>query len=292
MERTLEIDGARLVLDDDGDGPPLVCLHAIGHDARDFARLRERFRDRHRVVAVDWPGQGRSPREAGRATAARYATLLALVLDELGVERCVLIGNSIGGAAAITHAASHPDRVRALVLENPGGLAPVDDRVAQTFLAAMARFFAAGARRARWFGPAFALYYRMVLQRPAAREARARIVARRYEIAPVLADAWRGFAEAESDIRPLAPRIACPVLFAWATRDRIIPLARSLSAIRTFPNARLLRFAAGHAPHLETPDDFEKSLAEFLATLPAPNACPKSSAQPTPDRARLTPRSA
>jgi 4,5:9,10-diseco-3-hydroxy-5,9,17-trioxoandrosta-1(10),2-diene-4-oate hydrolase len=268
MERTITADGARLVLDDDGAGPPLVCLHAIGHDAGDFARLRMRLRDRHRVIAIDWPGQGRSPRETGRATAARYATLLAGVLDQLGVDACVLLGNSIGGAAALTYAAARPDRVRGLVLEDPGGLAPVDDRVAQVFLAGMARFFAAGARGARWFKPAFALYYRMVLQRPAAADARARIVGSAYEIAPVLADAWRGFAEPESDLRALAPRITCPVLFAWATRDRVIPLARCLPAIRTFPNARLLRFPAGHAAHLETPDEFERALDEFLDTLP------------------------
>lgn len=267
MERTVTIDGTRLVLDDDGAGPPLVCLHAIGHDAADFGRVRARFRDRHRVVAVDWPGQGRSPRDAGRATAARYAALLAGLLDALGMGPSVLLGNSIGGAAAITYAARRPDRVRGLVLEDPGGLAPVDDRAAQAFLAGMARFFTAGARGARWFGPAFALYYRLVLQRSVAREARARIVARAYDVAPVLADAWRGFAEPASDLRPLVPRIACPVLVAWAARDRVIPLARCLSAVRAFPNARLVRFPAGHAAHLETPDAFEDALDGFLASL-------------------------
>ncbi len=267
MVRTLTVDGTRLVLDDDGDGPPLVCLHAIGHDAADFARVRTRFRDRHRVLALDWPAQGRSSREAGRATAARYAALLAGVLDALGVGPAVLLGNSIGGAAAIAYAARRPDRVRGLVLEDPGGLAPIDDRAAQAFLAGMARFFAAGARGARWFRPAFGLYYRLVLQRSAARDARARIVARAYDVAPVLADAWRGFAEPASDLRPLAPRIDCPVLFAWAARDRVIPLGRCLPAVQAFPNARLVRFPAGHAAHLETPDAFEETLDAFLASL-------------------------
>jgi 4,5:9,10-diseco-3-hydroxy-5,9,17-trioxoandrosta-1(10),2-diene-4-oate hydrolase len=268
MERIVTIDGVRLALDDEGSGDALVCLHAIGHDARDFARLRERFRDRRRVIALDWPGQGRSPREAGRATAARYATLLGGVLDRLDVRTCVLLGNSIGGAAAIEWAAREPERVRGLVLEDPGGLAPVDDRAAQAFLAGMARFFDAGAHGARWFHRAFAIYYRIVLQRPAARAARARIVASAYDVAPVLADAWRGFADPASDVRPLAPRIGCPVLFAWATRDRIIPLSRSLPAVRTFPNARIARFRAGHAAHLETPDAFEEALEDFLASLP------------------------
>src|SRR6185503_11673371 len=148
MERWLTIDGARLAVDDDGTGDPVVCLHAIGHDARDFDGVRAHLRDRHRVIALDWPGQGRSPRDGRPVTATRYAELVQAVLDALDVETCVVIGNSIGGAAAIAYAARHAERVRGLVLENPGGLAPVDDRLAQAVLAAMARFFAAGARGA------------------------------------------------------------------------------------------------------------------------------------------------
>jgi len=269
MERWLSIDGTRLALDDDGTGDPVVCLHAIGHDARDFARVRAGFGARHRVLALDWPGQGRSPRDRGPVSAAHYARLLGGVLDALAIGSCVLVGNSIGGAAAIAYAAGHPERVRGLVLENPGGLAPVDDRAARAALAGMARFFAAGARGARWFAPAFALYYRIVLQRGAARDARRRIVARGRELAPVLEQAWRGFASPEADLRPVAPRVHCPVLFAWAVRDRFVALSRSLPAIRTFPNAELRRFAAGHAAHLETPDAFEAALDRFLTALPA-----------------------
>jgi len=269
MKRAITIDGMRLVLDDDGRGDAVVCLHAIGHDARDFARLRARFADRHRVITIDWPGQGRSPRDGRPVTAAHYAGLLGAVLDALDVETCVVVGNSIGGAAAIAFAARHPERVRGLVLENPGGLAPVDDRAAQTVLAAMARFFEAGARGARWFGPAFALYYRLVLQRPAAREMRERIVANGRTLAPLLANAWRGFASPASDGRPDARRLQCPVLFAWATRDAFVSLSRSLPAIRTVPNATVERFRAGHAAHLETPDEFAAALERFLSALPA-----------------------
>jgi 4,5:9,10-diseco-3-hydroxy-5,9,17-trioxoandrosta-1(10),2-diene-4-oate hydrolase len=269
MERTLTIDGTRLVLDDEGRGDAIVCLHAIGHDARDFARLRARFAPAHRVIAIDWPGQGRSPRDGRPVTAAHYAELLEAVLDALDIETCVVVGNSIGGAAAIAFAARRAERVRGLVLENPGGLAPVDDRTAQTVLAAMARFFDAGTRGAWWFGPAFAVYYRLVLQRPAGREVRNRIVANRRALAPILAEAWRGFATPASDGRADAGRLQCPVLFAWATRDTFVSLSRSLPAIRTVPNATVERFAAGHAAHLETPDEFEAAVERFLAKLPA-----------------------
>src|SRR5262249_59947803 len=116
------IDGVRLAYNDEGAGSPIVCLHAIGHGAGDFAALRAHLRGRHRVIALDWPGQGNSGDDRVPASASRYAELLNGVLDALVVEPVVLIGNSVGGAAAIRLAAAQPARVRALVLANTGGL--------------------------------------------------------------------------------------------------------------------------------------------------------------------------
>jgi len=262
------VDGVRLIYDDEGQGPALVCLHAIGHGAGDFAGLRAALRARHRVIALDWPGHGSSDDDHEPPSAARYARLLAGFLDALGIGRAVVLGNSIGGAAAIRLAATHPDRVQALVLANPGGL----DRggggaMNRAVTGAMARFFAAGARGARWYPRAFATYYRMVLTEPAAAAQRARIVAQGAEIAGVLRDAWRSFGTDEADIRPLAPAVRCPVLFAWAARDRINQLGRCRAAFARFPDARLETFRAGHAAFLEAPAAFEESLARFLARV-------------------------
>jgi 4,5:9,10-diseco-3-hydroxy-5,9,17-trioxoandrosta-1(10),2-diene-4-oate hydrolase len=264
--RTVEVDGTILAYDDEGAGPAVVCLHAIGHGAGDFAGLRARLAAAHRVVALDWPGQGHSGADRLAASAARYADLLALALDALAIERAVLVGNSIGGAAAIRYAASHPARVRGLVLENPGGLDRAD-RLARVVCGAMAAFFAAGARGAAWYPAAFAAYYRLVLQRPAAAAQRARIVAAGRELAPVLAEAWQSFATPQADLRALAGALACPVLVAWAARDQLVQLRRSLPAIQRIPHARLERFPAGHAAHLETPDAFEDAVVRFLAGL-------------------------
>jgi 4,5:9,10-diseco-3-hydroxy-5,9,17-trioxoandrosta-1(10),2-diene-4-oate hydrolase len=265
--RYVAVAGVELAYDDEGSGPAVVCLHAIGHGARDFARLRTRLRRRHRVLALDWPGQGQSAPDPQPVSCARYAELLEEFLAATGVERPVLIGNSIGGATAIRYAHAHPDDVCALVLENPGGLVPTNDRLAHAVLAGMARFFAAGSRGPRWFPAAFAAYYRTVLQRGAARDQRRRIVAAAYELAPVLEQAWRSFARPDEDLRALAAGVRCPVLFAWAARDQVVALSRNLAAIERFPCGRLEHFPAGHAPHLETPDAFEASVERFLAGL-------------------------
>jgi 4,5:9,10-diseco-3-hydroxy-5,9,17-trioxoandrosta-1(10),2-diene-4-oate hydrolase len=266
--REIVVDGLPLACDDTGRGPAIVCLHAIGHGAGDFRALGRRLAARHRVIALDWPGHGRSGDDREAPAAARYAALAAGALDALDVGRAVVVGNSIGGAAAIRLAAARPDRVRGLVLENPGGFDPAD-RTARTAVAGMVRFFAAGARGAAWFPTAYALYYRLVLQRAAAADQRRRIVAAGREMAPVLRDAWRGFGAPEADLRGLAATIRLPILFAWAVRDQIIQLRRCLPAIERLASARLERFPAGHAPHLETPDAFATSVERFVGALPA-----------------------
>lgn len=267
----ITVDGARLAFSDEGDGAAaaLVCLHAIGHGGGDFDRLRARWRGRRRVLTLDWPSQGRSGSDHDPCSAARYETLLAGFLDAVGVERVVLVGNSIGGATALRYAAHFADRLAGLVLENPGGLDRNDDRAARLALAMMARFFGAGARGASWFPAAFALYYRTVLPRATAAAQRRKIVAAGRELAPLLLEAWRSFAAPDADTRALATQVRCPVLVAWATRDRFVQLRRARPTIAMFPDARLARFPAGHAPHLETPDAFEAELERFLATVDA-----------------------
>ncbi len=275
--RFVTVDGVRLAYDDVGSGPAVVCLHAIGHGASDFARLAERLRERHRVIALDWPGQGWSDPDPEPPSSRRYATLLEGLLAVLDPGPAVLVGNSIGGGVAIRYAAVHPRDVRGLVLANCSGL-DAFDAVTRIACGMMARFFRSGVRGARWFRPAFAAYYRTVLSAPAAAEQRARIVAAADEIVPVLAEGWAGFASPDADLRRLAPTIACPVLFTWAVRDRFIQLRRNLPAIRTFPHARVVEFPAGHAPQLETPEEFEREVAAFIADLPArpPDTLPAS----------------
>src|SRR5262249_20727189 len=97
---SLMLDGVRLAYDDDGAGPPLVCLHAVGHGAGDSAPFRARYRDRFRVLALDWPGHGNSDGDVAPTSAERYAGLLAHFIDTLALDPVVLVGNSIGGAAA------------------------------------------------------------------------------------------------------------------------------------------------------------------------------------------------
>lgn len=270
----VEAAGVMLAYDDEGAGVPIVCLHAIGHGASDFRALRTRLAARYRVIAPDWPGHGRSDDDLVPPSGLRYAEVLAGFLDALRLERVVLVGNSIGGSAAMAYAATHPERVLGLVVENPGGLDP-QDRLARSAVAAMVRFFAAGARGARWFPVAYRAYYRLVLQRSPASAQRRRITAAGCEHAALLRDAWRSFGEPAADRRDDLPRVGCPTLVAWATRDRFVQFRRALPALGRFRQAEVVRFPAGHAAHLETPEAFGDTLERFLDGL-ALRGCPGS----------------
>lgn len=257
----LEIGGAALAVSREGAGVPVVCLHAVGHGGGDYAEFAARVRDRFEVIRIDWPGQGRSGPDPRPPAPARYARLLGEALNSLGVERPIIIGNSIGGAAALHYASEHP--VRALVLCNPGGLMPVTP-LTRRACAAFARFFAAGERRAWWFAPAFGAYNRwLVLPGRGASEQRRCITAAGYEVAPALRQAWNGFSQPDADIRGLAAELDVPVWFAWAARDRLIPLKRNLPAIRAMKQATLSTFKGGHAAFLEAPAAFAEGFFEF-----------------------------
>ena len=262
---TIEVDGVRLAYSREGKGPAVVCLHAIGHGGRDFDAFANAVRDRFEVIRLDWPGQGRSGPDKRPASTARYAELLAGVITQLKLDRPILLGNSVGGAASLIYAASHP--VTALVLCDPGGLVEVTPgitRACQIF----ARLFAAGARGAWWYKPMFWAYYTLlVLPAAAAGPQRRRIIAASYEIAPVLRDAWTSFGTPDADIRALAKNLEVPVWFAWATGDRIAQLKLCLPVIEAMKNARLTRFGGGHTAFLERPKPFAKGFTAFVKSL-------------------------
>lgn len=267
-ERTeIDAQGTKIAVRSWGHGTPVLCLHATGHDSEDFAAFAARTEDRFRVVALDWPAQGHSPPDRHKPRATHYAEIAHTAALALKLDRPILLGNSIGGAAAILAAASHPDTFRGVVLCNPGGLAPING-LARFAIGRMVAFFEAGARGAKWYPHAFRFYYtRMVLPRTPAKARREAIIARGLELAPLLAEAWRGFAEPEADLRETARTLALPVWCAWAKSDRLVSWGRSKAAVKAIPGARWQLFRGGHAAFMEDPDRFAKAFVKFAQTI-------------------------
>lgn len=267
----VEVDGVALAVAREGAGPPVVCLHAITHGGGDFAAFAARAKDRFEIVRIDWPGHGRSGDDRQPTDAARCADLLEGALDALGLGSVILLGNSIGGAAAIIVAARSPARVRGLVLCDPGGLAPIGATEARA-IKIISAMFGGGARGAWWFNAAFAFWCGQILKRGPARDQRRRIVTGGKETAARGLEAWASFAEPAADIRDLGPKVTAPTLLAWSKGDQVIPFAKSKAAIQRFPNAETAFFPGGHAAFLEAPDRFAKRFFAFADALPAPAA--------------------
>jgi pimeloyl-ACP methyl ester carboxylesterase len=263
----ISVGGVTIAYTDSGGvGPTIICLHAIGHGARDFEDLSRRLSPQYRVIALDFPNQGNSGADSQPASGTRYTEILSGFIDKLNLSSPTLLGNSIGGAVAIRYASLHPDRVKALVLCDSGGLQS-PNWIARIFIGGFVQFFAAGRRGAFWFPWAFSRYYSRVLKAEPARDERERIVRSAYEIAPTLEQAWGSFAKTEESLSPVLPQVRCPVLIAWAKDDIVLPLKSNAPAFDRFPNHRVETFEGGHAAFLEDPERFEAAIRSFLQSV-------------------------
>jgi pimeloyl-ACP methyl ester carboxylesterase len=124
--REVDADGRSIAVRELGtpDGVPFVFWHALGpgHSGATFAVAAEPLaRAGYRVLAIDAPGFGRSPRVSDeRYALEKLGSLVWAVADSLAIERAVVAGHSWGGSVAVFAAAARPDRTAALVLYDSG----------------------------------------------------------------------------------------------------------------------------------------------------------------------------
>jgi pimeloyl-ACP methyl ester carboxylesterase len=108
-----------------GEGSSLVLLHGDGDTPATWQWTMPALARDHRVWAPSLPGHAdvdKPPQE--NYTVASMTQFMRSYLDELGVDRCVLVGNSLGGLIAIRLALAQPDRFSALILVDSSGLGP------------------------------------------------------------------------------------------------------------------------------------------------------------------------
>jgi pimeloyl-ACP methyl ester carboxylesterase len=126
--KSLDVDGpgGKLFVDDGGSGGiPVLFVHSFGGSAAHWTSQLRHERRRRRAIAMDLRAHGKSDAPiSGEYEIGSFANDIGAVADALGIERFVLVGHSLGGAAAIRHAAEHPDRVAGLVLVGAPGKIP------------------------------------------------------------------------------------------------------------------------------------------------------------------------
>jgi pimeloyl-ACP methyl ester carboxylesterase len=117
----IDLDGERMHYVDRGSGPPIVMIHGLAGNLRNYTyALVDRLTDEFRVIALDRPGSGYSPRshKTPASLAAQSATIARLI-EALGLERPLVVGHSLGGAVSLALALNHPSNVGALALLAP-----------------------------------------------------------------------------------------------------------------------------------------------------------------------------
>lgn len=128
IKRTNKIQGqdGHIFVDDGGSGDlPIVFTHSFGGDATHWNNQLAHLRSSRRAVAFDFRSHGKSDSSnASSYTAEALAGDIAAVVDNLDLEKFVLVGHSMGGSAAIAYADTHPNRVAGLVLTGTPGKTP------------------------------------------------------------------------------------------------------------------------------------------------------------------------
>ncbi|SDQ81453.1 4,5:9,10-diseco-3-hydroxy-5,9,17-trioxoandrosta-1(10),2-diene-4-oate hydrolase [Pseudomonas sp. UC 17F4] len=119
-------DGLQLHYQDVGTGEAVVFIHGSGPGASGHSNFKQNYpafaAAGYRVIVPDLPGYGASSKPQTVYSLDFFVSALSGLLDALDIQRCVLVGNSLGGAIAIKLALDQPGRVSRLVLMAPGGL--------------------------------------------------------------------------------------------------------------------------------------------------------------------------
>ncbi|MEV2211340.1 alpha/beta hydrolase [Streptomyces sp. NPDC050997] len=97
------------------DGPAMVCWPSLMMDGTMWQYQYEHFAPTHRVVLIDSPGHGKSDALRKLIDLKDCSDALVEILDALGIDRCILVGNSWGGMLAGVFPAYHPQRTTAAI---------------------------------------------------------------------------------------------------------------------------------------------------------------------------------
>jgi len=257
-----------------GNGPPVVLLHGDGDSPAVWQRLFPALAREHRVFAPGLPGHSDTDKPRIDYSRAYLTGFMSRFLDALQLERCVLVGNSLGGQTALHLALSEPERFPALVLLDSSGLGwEVNPSLAFETLPFAGEFATAFARSP--FGGALRQMSRVseLFWRKERAPASWLEEQRRLALLPGFLDA--AIAAKRAVIGPWGQRevlldqlhrLAMPTLVVWGANDAVLPVAHAHQAIDRLPNGELAVIAdCGHMPHVERPDELLGVLLPFLA---------------------------
>lgn len=291
VERDTVLRGVRIHWAECGAGEPTFLLvHGLGSSIAKWIDCMPHLARAGRVVALDMPGFGRSDVPPGPYTPQWLAGSVRMFAREMGIERPILVGNSLGGLIAMHHAATWPDEVRALValaptLPPPPGV-PHDPKSLLKFGATLVPVLGdlGYAGYVRLKGPERFVRDTLamnVLDPGAVPPATvARLVEEaaerlsRPEIRRRLMTATRALSRTmifgRDSVARTVSRLRVPVLYLWGERDRLVPPSTGARWAERTPEGQMaLLPGVSHNPQIEAPETFATAVAEYAAKLEA-----------------------
>lgn len=253
---------------------PLVLIHgAAGASWRDFAPLVPLLEAQREVVVLRTPGHYEAPGlpPGANLTVDAFVDRLESELDERGLDRPDIVGDSTGGLMALE--LGRRGRARAIVAISPAGMWTEDEarRVERNVMLAYRlsrRILPLGIVLARTSGGRWLVFAPLLGTRGASLDGDdAAHILRALADSPLTPQ----FIEANKDARGVlagptdAGEIRCPVLVIWGERDRLLPVAQGHRWIEALPEAELQELAGvGHHPQFDQPDMIADLILDFF----------------------------
>ncbi len=261
---TAHLNGTELHYRDAGSGSDAVLLlHAFPLHSGMWAHLVAALEKRHRVIAPDYRGLGKSGVPTEATTMALVAEDLRALLAHLRIERVAVAGLSMGGYAALELWRQAPGLFRGLALCDTRATADTPEGKAgrETFARTALE------KGLGWVADDMIPKLRKPGPDPAVvKEVRHLIQA---GTPAGVAAAQRGMAQ-RPDSTPTLATITCPVRVVVGEQDGLTPPSDSEKMVAAVKGAKLVRIpGAGHLANLENPAAFDAALAEFFGGLPA-----------------------
>ena len=296
----LDVNGMQVHIKQSGSGGlPLVLLHGFGASTFSWREVIVPLSADRLVVAFDRPAFGLTERPMppfpdgeNPYTATAQVRLTIGLMDALGIEQAVLVGNSAGGTISLLTALENPERVAALVLVDPAMYAssgepgwvqpllklPQVRRIGPLFVRNI-RSWGLDLLNAAWHDPSKIT--------PGITEGYTR---------PLHAENWDRalweltLASQELNLVARLGELKMPVLVVTGDDDRIVPTAESIRLAGKIPGAELVVIpACGHVPHEECPGVFLQAVKAYLAGLPIANGWIGQARQSKPSQGQAPP---
>ncbi|MDB5100399.1 MAG: putative 3-oxoadipate enol-lactonase [Cyanobacteria bacterium RYN_339] len=261
--RTVMANDLKIAYSEAGAGTPLVFIHGFPLNRHLWdAQVQDLAAD-HRVIAIDLPGFGDSQARGGSVTMDVLAADVHAVLQQLRVERPVIIGHSMGGFVSLAYAERYPQDLRGLVLVSTNAEASSEKRaVAHRALAEQVREVGAAPvidAFAPLMGPAGALDPALDLRARALMATASR---------DGLASCLVGMSQRPERLKWLSTS-TIPALVLTGTADQTIPMAASQRMAAVMSNAKLVALeGGGHLLPLERPARLTAEIRQFARTCP------------------------